>query len=124
MRTTPLIHILAVVSVLVVPCVGLASGPQYAGATADLLNPGNLFDILKRNITIPINTEQNIEILTPEQALEKSSPQLQEVNKDVKTETGIDLAKFISWFAGMLKLVFQIVVDLLDNVAKSLDPNQ
>lgn len=124
MRGTPLIHILVAVSVLAAPCVGLASGLQYAGAAADLLNPDNLFDILKRNITIPINTEQKIEILTPEQALEKSSPQLQEVNQDVKAETGIDLAKFISWFAGMLKLVFQIIVDLLDNVSKALDPNR
>jgi hypothetical protein len=92
--------------------------------TADLLNPSKLFDVLKRNITIPISTDQSVQIPTPEQALEQSSPQLQEVNKDVKEETGIDLAKFIGWFAGMLKLLFQIIVDLLDNVSKSLDPNR
>lgn len=119
-----MIHILLLVAIATtVPCIGFAAEPQYAGALADILNPDKLFDSLKRNITIPVGPDEKIEIPTPEQALQQSSPKLQEVNKDVKTETGIDLAKFISWFAKVLKLFFQIIVDLLDNVAKALDPN-
>lgn len=97
---------------------------EFAGTAADLLNPDKLFEALKRNITIPIpsatSTVDNIEVPSPGQALEKASPKLQEVNQDVREETGIDLAKFIGWFAKVLKVFFLTLVDLLEKVAQTL----
>ena len=63
-----------------------------------------------------------MEIPKPEEALKDASPKLQEVNKNVKEETGIDLGKFISWMVKVLKLFFRFVVDILEAVANSLNP--
>jgi len=95
---------------------------EYAAAvsTGDLLNPDKWFEVLKRNITIPISQKQTVKIPTPEEALRQTSPQLREISRGVREETGIDLAKFIGWFAKVLKVFFQVVVDLLETVARSL----
>ena len=100
---------------------------EFAGTAADFLNPDKLFEALKKNITIPIpgaaSTAEKIEVPTPGQALEKASPKLQEVNQEVREETGIDLAKFIGWFAKILKVFFLTVVDLLEMVSQALQKN-
>lgn len=85
----------------------------------DLLNPDRWFEVLKRNITIPISQDQMINIPTPEESLRQTSPQLKEIGRGVREETGIDLAKFIGWFAKVLKVFFQVVVDVLEKVAGS-----
>ncbi len=85
----------------------------------DFLNPDKWFDILKRNITIPISKEKTVNIPTPEEAIRQSSPQLHEIGRGVREETGIDLAKFIGWMAKVLKLFFKVIVDLLETVARS-----
>ena len=95
---------------------------EYAAtavSTGDLLNPDKWFEILKRNITIPISQDNVVNIPTPEESLRQSAPQLKEIGRGVKEETGIDLAKFIGWFAKVLKVFFQVVVNLLETVAKS-----
>jgi len=103
---------------------GQMDNKNYAGATADILNPDKLFKALKENITITLPTsDKPLEITTPQKALEEASPKLQEVSKDVKDETGIDFAKFLRWTAKILKLFFQTVVDILEMVAKALEPN-
>lgn len=95
-----------------------------ARAQVNFLNPDKLFEALKKNITIPIpsatSSVEEIEVPSPGQALEKASPKLQEVNRDVREETGIDLAKFIGWFAKILKVFFLTIVDLLEKVSGSL----
>ena len=92
--------------------------------SADILKPEKLFDALKKNITLPISgatsTLKNTEIPSPGQTLDKVSPQLQEINRDVREETGIDLSKFLSWFAKILKAFFQIIVALLEKVSQAL----
>lgn len=90
-----------------------------AVSTRDLLNPERWFEALKRNITIPISQDQIVNIPTPEEALRQTSPQLKEIGRGVKEETGIDLPKFIGWFAKVLKIFFQVIVDLLETVARS-----
>lgn len=102
---------------------GLRKG-NMGFSTRDLLDPDKWFDALKRNITIPIplSSDQQIIIPTPEEALQKTSPKFQEINRGVREETGLDLAKFIGWFAKVLKVFFQIVVDLLETVARSFGP--
>ena len=113
------------VTIPLFPFISLGAGDlkkEYAAAavsTRDLLNPDKWFEVLKRNITIPISKEQVIKIPTPEESLKQSAPKLKEIGRGVKEETGVDLAKFIGWFAKVLRLFFQIVVDLLDTVAKS-----
>lgn len=110
------------------PFIGLGAGDlkkEYAAAavsTSNLLNPDRWFEILKRNITIPISQDQIINIPTPEESLKQTAPQLKEIGRGVKEETGIDLPKFIGWFAKVLKVFFQIIVDLLETVARSFDP--
>lgn len=94
---------------------------DFAGVASDLLNPDKLFNALKQNITVPISSDQKVEVPTPEQALKDASPKLQEVNRDVKEETGIDLAKFIGWFAKILRVFFQTVIDILEAVSGALD---
>ncbi len=95
-----------------------------AGAQVNFLNPDKLFEALKRNITIPIpsstSSVENIEVPSPGQTLEKASPKLREVNRDIQEETGIDFAKFIGWFAKILKVFFLTIVDLLEKVSESL----
>lgn len=117
---------LAILAIYLVPSVTYADtlfGSEYAGITSKLLNPDTLFKTLKENITIPLPTvDKKIEVPTPEKALKDASPKLQEVNRDVKEETGIDLAKFIGWFAKILKLFFQVIVDLLEQVASAMKP--
>lgn len=114
------------VILLTVPFIGLGASldfkKEYAAQTIpinDFINPDKWFDILKRNITIPISKENIVSIPTPEEALKQSSPQLREIGRGVQEETGIDLAKFIGWMAKTLKLFFQIVINLLENVARS-----
>ena len=113
------------VTIPLFPFISLGAGDlkkEYAAAavsTRELLNPDKWFEVLKRNITIPISKEQVIKIPTPEESLKQSAPKLKEIGRGVKEETGVDLAKFIGWFAKVLRLFFQIVVDLLDTVAKS-----
>lgn len=92
----------------------------FATTVGDLLNPDTWFKALKENITIPISKDQEVKVPTPEQALKEASPKLQEVNQGVKEQTGIDLAKFIGWFANVLKVFFQIIVDLLERVSEAL----
>ncbi|QQG45287.1 MAG: hypothetical protein HYW89_04810 [Candidatus Sungiibacteriota bacterium] len=93
---------------------------EFAATVNELLDPNKWFELFKKNITIPISPNEQIEIPTPEEALKKSSPQLKEVSRGVKEETGIDLAKFIGWSAKVLKVFFQVIVDLLEQVSKAL----
>lgn len=99
-----------------------------AEAQVNFLNPDKLFEALKKNITLPIpsatSTADKIEVPSPGQALEKASPKLQEVNRSVREETGIDLAKFIGWFAKMLKVFFLTIVDILEKVSSALKPKE
>lgn len=132
-RTTIRVYLISVVlPLLPFISLGLTRAPVALGAgdlkkeyiaaaisTRDLLNPDKWFEILKRNITVPISKEQIIKIPTPEESLKQTSPQLKEINRGVREETGIDLAKFIGWFAKVLKVFFQVIVDLLETVAKS-----
>lgn len=93
---------------------------EFAATVGELLNPDAWFKALKENITIPISKDQEVKIPTPEEALKEASPQLQEVNRGVKEEVGIDFAKFIGWFAKVLKVFFQIIVNLLEQVSEAL----
>lgn len=93
---------------------------EFAATVGELLNPDAWFKALKENITIPISKDQEVKIPTPEEALKEASPQLQEVNRGVKEEIGIDFAKFIGWFAKVLKVFFQIIVNLLEQVSEAL----
>ncbi len=93
---------------------------NFASTVGELLNPDTWFKALKENITIPISKDQEVKIPTPEEALKEASPKLQEVNREVREEVGIDFAKFIGWFAKVLKVFFQIIVNVLEQVANAL----
>lgn len=96
------------------------TGKNFAATVGELLNPDTWFKALKQNITIPLSKDQEVKIPTPEEALKEASPKLQEVNKEIREEVGIDFAKFIGWFARVLKVFFQIIVDLLEQVSDAL----
>lgn len=97
---------------------------EVAATVQQLLDPDEWFRIFKQNITIPLAPDQEVIIPTPEETLRQSAPQLQELNRGVKEETGVDLAKFIGWSAKVFKVFFQVIVDLLENVSKALEtPN-
>lgn len=98
--------------------------PHAAFATTtvgDLLNPDYLFRALRSNITIPISTTTQVELPTPQQAIEQNAPQLREINRDIQEETGINFAKFVGWFAKILRVFFLFIVDLLETVSHSLE---
>ncbi len=112
------------VMLALVPFTGLGLGDspqiQLAATAGDLLNPDKWFEALKKNITIPISKDREIKLLTPEETLQEVSPRLQEINTGVQEETGVDLAKFIKWFAEVLKVFFQILVNILEQVSEAL----
>ena len=99
---------------------------EFAGIAAEILNPDKLFEALKKNITIPTTPVlekvegESVVIPSPEKALKEASPKLQEVNKDIKEETGVDFAKLIGWFASVLKVFFLTVVNLLETVSQAM----
>lgn len=95
---------------------------ELAATVGDFLNPDSWFDAVKKNITIPLSKNQEVKIPSPQEALKGISPQLQEINKGVKEEAGVDLAKLIGWLARALKVFFQIIVNLLEAVANSFGP--
>ncbi len=116
-------HIFALsLALFVVPFVvfGAMPGKEFAATVGNLLNPDYWLEALRQNITVPTSTDTEITLPTPKEALEKSSPKLREINLDIREETGVDLAKFIGWFAKVLKVFFQIVTDLLDDVSKAM----
>ena len=121
MVNTPLL-----VSLLILGFLLASSGVaqiNLAAAGNNILNPDTLFDALRRNITIQIpNSSTTVELPTPEQALSQSSTTLRGYSSDIKEETGVDLPKFIGWFAKMLTLFFRVIVDLLESVSRTLSP--
>lgn len=122
--------ILALITAISAPYLAWAENggnKEFAGIAANILNPDKLFEAIKKNITIPIsppNQEgqagEDIKLPTPKETLKEASPKLQEVNLDVKAETGIDFAKFIGWFAKVLKVFFLTIVDLLEAVSTAM----
>lgn len=87
----------------------------------NLLNPNRWTELLKQNITIPFDVPQKDEKLpTPEDALKTFSPQLQELNKGVQEETGIDLAKFLRWITKVFTAIFRIITTILETFASAL----
>jgi len=99
---------------------------ELAATVGSLLNPDEWFKAFKKNITIPTSGPagqdkgKEITVPTPEEALREAAPKLQEINVGVREEVGIDLAKFIGWFAKVLKVLFQIVVSLLEQVSMAM----
>lgn len=91
-----------------------------AATVGDLINPDKWFNALKQNITIPLSKDQEVKIPTTSDVLKEASPKLKEINIGVKEETGIDLSKFLSWLAKILKVFFQIIVNLLEKVSETL----
>src|SRR3989344_6198814 len=87
---------------------------QLTSVLRDVLNPDKLFDALKQNITIPVSGKKGLALPSATEALESVSPKLQEINTDVNEETGINLSKFIAWFAKILKAFFLFFVNLLE----------
>lgn len=111
--------LLAAVCLFPAPARGVVTLDEFATATGNLLNPDKLFETLKKNITVslPTSTEKQIKVPSPEEALKEASPKLQEINRGVKEEVGIDFSKLIGWFAKILKVITQIVIDLLEKLS-------
>lgn len=93
---------------------------QPASALGNILNPDKFFNALKQNITIPISGGKGVILPSATETLEGVSPKLQKINTDVNEETGINLSKFIGWFAKILKAFFQIIIDLLEKISGAL----
>jgi len=92
----------------------------FASTAGEILNPDKWFEVFKKSITFPITKDTEIKVPTPKEALEGASSTLRDINKDIQNEVGIDFAKFFGWFAKVLKIFFQIIVDLLEQVSNAL----
>lgn len=92
---------------------------QFAASIGEFLKPETWFGVLKKNITIPV-LDEKITVPTPAEALEGASSTLRDINKDIKEEVGIDFAKFFGWFARVLKTFFQVIVNLIETISKTL----
>lgn len=87
----------------------------------NFLNQNRWVEFLKQNVTIPFTVPQGGEKLpTPEEALKKFSPSLQEINKGVQEETGVDFAKFLRWLTKVFTAIFRIITNVLKTFADAL----
>lgn len=100
-------------------CLATNPEPQFAASVGEFLKPETWFGVLKKNITLPV-LDEKITVPTPAQALEDASSTLRDINKDIKEEVGIDFAKFFGWFARVLKAFFQVIVNLIETISKTL----
>ena len=91
-------------------------------AEETLFDPNRVLESFKQNITIPFNLPQSGEKLpAPDEALKKFSPQLQEINKGVQEETGVDFAKFLRWITKVFTAIFRIITTILETFAGALE---
>lgn len=96
---------------------------EFAAATNnDVLNPSEWLDALKKNLTIPKLTPPSSTSSSAGDLLKESAPTLQKINADLKEEVGIDFSKFFSWVAKMLKIAFEYLIAVLENISKALNP--
>ncbi len=105
--------------ILVLPLSQVYAG-TLSSKTSSVLDPDTWFNAVKKNITVPVSTSSSIDVPSPEKALKDVSPKLKEINEGVREEIGVDFAKLIGWFAKVLGVVFQIVVNVLQAVAGAL----
>lgn len=104
---------------------GAGSYDGFAGAAAEFLKPDAWLNAFKKGVTIQIpaigtTSLQEIELPTPEEALKQASPKLQEINIDVREETGIDFAKFFGWLAKVFQTFASVFIGLLETASESL----
>jgi len=86
--------------------------------TASLLNPDELFKALRENITVPLTPDTTITLPTPQQSLkdaEKLKPKIDEINKEVQEESGVDLKKFTSFIAKITITIFKVIISVLED---------
>ncbi len=95
---------------------------SFAATVGELLNPDKWFEVFKKNITFPITKDTEVKVPTPEEALQGASSTLRDINKDIRDEVGIDFAKFFGWFAKVLKVFFQIIINIIETISKTLTP--
>lgn len=110
---------LALYTIIFVPLIVLANTPT-SYPTNNILTPDAWFNALKKNITIPLAPDKTVIPPTPEEALQSISPQLKEINQNIKDSIGIDFAKFVAWIARALTIFFQIIINILQSVSNSL----
>ncbi|OGZ98540.1 MAG: hypothetical protein A3C07_01155 [Candidatus Sungbacteria bacterium RIFCSPHIGHO2_02_FULL_47_11] len=93
----------------------------FAAEEKNFFDPNRLLESFKQNITIPFNVPKIEEKLsTPQQTLERFSPQLQEINTGVREEIGIDFAKFVGWISKVFTSIFRIFTTILEAFSGSL----
>lgn len=111
-----------IVTKIIIMAVFIAVPLRWAFAQdQNFLNPNRWTELLKQNITIPFEVPQRGEKLpTPEDALKTFSPQLQELNKGVQEETGVDFAKFLRWITKVFTVIFRIITTILETFAGAL----
>lgn len=108
-------------AIIFVPLIVLADIPDNSPAANNILTPDTWFNALKKNITIPLlASDKTIIQSTPEEALQSISPQLKEINQNIKDSVGIDFAKFVAWIARALTVFFQIIINTLQSVSNAL----
>lgn len=100
--------------------VGVLPHQQLAATAGDFLRPEEIFRMLRENMTIPIPFGQEIEIKPPQEAVQEISPQLKGFNKEVREEVGIDFAKLTSWFARVLRYIFDGVINIFEGLSQAL----
>lgn len=122
-RSYSLIFILSVL--FLAPPAVLGNEPEYGFAATvtlgEILNPDKWFEAFKKNITLPLSTSTEIKIPTTEDVLDRASTTLRGINEDIREEVGIDFGKFVGWSARVLKLFFQVITNILEQVAKYLE---
>ena len=86
--------------------------------TASLLNPDELFKALRENITVPLTPSTTFTLPTPQQSLkdaEQFKPKIDEINKEVQKESGVDLKKFTTFIAKITITIFKVIISVLED---------
>ena len=95
--------------------------PPQLRAVESLLDPQRWLRVVPDAFRINVAPEFQITPwLTPREAFEQISPKLQEINIQVREETGVDLAKFMQWAAKIIHAIAQVLTEMLENLSHTL----
>lgn len=90
---------------------------DFAGVMTEFLSPTNFYDSIKNNFSVsPFGKN----IVAPQQfkenVLSYPSSKMQNFTKGVEDETGVNLPKFLRWFARSIGSFFSLFGDLLKKI--------
>lgn len=93
------------------------SRKDLAAAAAEFLSPSDFFDSIKQNFSIfPLDNRASSSQQRKEGISQYPSSKIQEINRSMEEETGVNLPKFLRWCARSIGSFFSLFGDLLKKI--------